>query len=298
MAQVPYTIGPIVYDTTLIRDIRSGSDNPNVTKISLSGSGSVERTFVAINSIRPQMNFVTGDIKNSLNTLGGIDGVGFSASELISYLKKMSDGGQVAAGSSHIKRTVAKGLLLPQSLNMPSGQEATLNYMLHMVSTDGVTSPYTQQTAQALPAGSDAAAEAYILGAVTLNGTQLEGVSDVTLNFGLTPWVLAGDGLIYPTFSCVTKRVLLFTITARDAETFVSWGLDGQAQSVTDSTIVLQDILEGGIRGSTPITMTIDEGMMHTDALSYSDGSPVENTILFEVAYDGTAAPVVFTGLS
>jgi hypothetical protein len=60
----------------------------------------------------------------------------------------------------------------------------------------------------------------------------------------------------------------------------------------------VQDLAEGGVRGSSPITCSIDEGILYADNVSLSDGAHARHAILIKPTYDGTALPLAWSGLA
>jgi hypothetical protein len=291
-----YTIAGISAGGTIFKDIRDTTLSPNLQMALLGASGTAYQTFVAIAAMRPALDFSSGDLKTILAKLTNQIALAISGDFLI-WFQKMAEGGVRSAGSTHTKGTVAKGLLIPVSISLRDGQDATITCQLLMTSADGSTSPLALTGSQALVAAAGAAA-GWTLGPVSINGTALEGVEEVTINFGISPAVLGASGMIYPTFAGVMRVDPTISIVAASIDEFISWGLTGAAQGATDSTIYIQDMAEGGVRGSAPIICTVDEGMFVSDAVPAADGQHTRHRITLKPTYDGTALPLAWTGLS
>jgi hypothetical protein len=291
-----YTIAGVSAGGTVFKDIRDSTLSPNLQMALLGASGTGFKTFVAVQRIAPVLDFTSGDIKAILAKLTNQIALAIDGDFLL-YFQKMAEGGVRSAGSTHTKGTVAKGILIPQSISLRDGADATITCQLIMTSADGSTTPLALAGSQALIAAAGAAA-GWTLGPVTINGTALEGVEDVTINFGVSPQVLGASGMVYPTFAGVMSVDPSITITAASIDEFISWGLDGIVQSATDSTIEIQDMAEGGVRGSAPIICTIDEALFATGSVKAADGQHTRHAITIKPTFDGTALPLAWSGLT
>ena len=134
------------------------------------------------------------------------------------------------------------------------------------------------------------------MGAVSINGSAVDGLTEVDIEFGFNPSVIGGTQ--YPTACGAAKRNPKITIQSSDISLFEAVGLTGAAQGASDSTINLDDILEGGIRGSTPIVFTLDEGHIGVDGIRGAGGELMGQEIVYTPTYDGTAAWAVLSGLT
>ena len=298
-----YTIAAIKHATTVIKGIQNYTLNPQVAAILLSGSGGVDAGFSAIGEIRPELGFETTAIKTALANLGGINGIPIAASNFDFWLQKTITGALRAGATSHIKCTPVAGIVVPGVISMPSGRQASISYRAGFISADGVASPIAVTASQSLDAGQGPADEAWTFGGVAVNGSALAGVDDVTLDFGIELWVTTADGKVYPIHVCIASRRPVITISTKDLGAFQTWGvsgsnwLEGQVQSESDSVITLSDMTEGGVRGSSPITFTIDAGMMFFNAITGQDGERLGGQVTLIPTWDGTADVIVMSGL-
>lgn len=291
-----YTISAVKDSTNLIKGIKSSNIPPGVTQLISRGSGAVDNTFISIGEIRPEFNFTTSAVKTALNSLGGIEGKAIS--NLTWFLQKYLADGKRAGDLSHIKIVGANGLIVPTAIRAVQSQEAVIDYRAIFRSADGTTSPLAFTADQSLEAGQDSVSEIYTLGPVSLNGIPQGGIVDFTINFGWDIFVNIVDGKVYPTEIVINTRSFFITITTRDVSKFSTWGLAGQAQGVTDSTLQLLDQTEAGVRGTSPITFSIDAGSMMFTAIPGPDGTPIAATLTLTPTYDGVADPIVISGLT
>jgi len=291
------TISAIKHKTTLLTGIQSTGINPNLQQMILAAGGSAHPSFVGIGQISPEITFACHAIKTCLAGLGGKDGIAIDTN-LDLWFQKLTAGGLRAGDESHTKVTAANGMIIPVSISASQGQPAVINYRVVIVSADGSTSPLAFTASQSLESGQDVNSEVYTLGAVTLNDTQLEGVDSWSLNFGNDVWINHANGLVYPTEVGIMNQAPSFSVSTADAGKFATWELVGLAQNDTDSTVVLQDQAAGGVRGSSPITFSIDDGMAVFDNLSGAQGSRYAGSVTITPVYDGTAAIIAITGLT
>jgi len=291
-----YVISAFKHSTTLIKGIQDSRLNPNLEQMIVGGSGAPSPSLVGVSQIRPELAIVTTEIKNALANCGGITGAALSSD--VFYFQKLLEGGLRAGTLAHIKVTAATGMIIPVSINAVQGQPATLNYLVVMTSADGSASPIAILGSQSLETGQDVTDEVYTMGPIEINGTALEGITSWTLNFGNVPWVNIADGHVYPTEVGIRGQGPTIIARSRDVEAFQTWDIAGLAQNDTDSTIILHDQLAGGVRGSSPITFSVDAGMAHFQDLGAAHPNTIEGGVLITPVNDGTNDILAVTGLT
>lgn len=297
-----YTIGGIKFGLTgaaaMIKGIENSQLSAGLSKFLLAGSGQVEATTGGIGEVRPSLNFSTTAVKTALNAFGGADGIAIAAATTDPFefwLQKSAAGGLRASGANHIKCSATTGIIVPQTLSMPAGRQASLSYLAIFLSSDGTTAPLAIAGTTALDAGQAGADEAFVLGPVSLNGTVLTNVSSVEFDFGLS--LFEGVANPYLTEIAINSRRPRFTISTLDGDAFAAWGLY-QSQDVTDSVINLYPVSEGAVPTSSgAVTFTIDQGVMSFDSFGGQHGEKASGTVTIEPSYDGTAATVAIAGL-
>ena len=288
---IRYTLGAYKHSATVIKGIQDSSIAPGLQQLLTGGSGAVDASMISIGQIDTRISFTSTMVGTALHNLIGIDGAAISSDVL--YFQKMADDGLRAGATSHISATIANGLILPVSIQANQGGQATISLLAIPRSSDGTTSPIVMVANASLEANQDITTEAYTLGAVTLNGTELEGVSSWRFDFGIVPDITFGSGHVYPTMLGVMSRNPSFTIQTFDIAKFQAWTETGLAQTSTDSTVVLQDQEAGGVRGSLPITFTIDEGMAFFENVGGSHGAKAAGTVRIVPVSDGLVDVVV-----
>lgn len=290
-----YTISAVKHNLTFIKGVQNLGLNPALQQIISSGSGAVDPTFSSVGQLQPEMTFDASAIKTALANLGGIDGIALN--NFIFWFQKMVAGGKRASGLAHTKVTAASGIIIPTRIDAPKlPGEATISYRIVPVSADGDASPLAIAADQALEAGQDQISEAYVTGPIVINGVALDGVESWTLDFGITLEIV--NVHIYPTFVGIMSRAPFFTARTFDIDTFESWDIDGVAQGASNSTIQLLDQVEGGARGSSPITFIIDAGMVHFESLDGRHGQRFGGSVRITPTSDGVADIIAISGIS
>ena len=291
-----YTLSAYKHSSTLITGIQSLGLNPNLEQIISRGSGAVDPTFASVGKIQPEIVFDTTAIKTALAAIG-IDGAALSSD--VFFFQKLAAGGTREGALKNPKITAATGMIIPVTIKAAAPPaEAVLSMRAVPTSADGAASPLAILADQSLEADQDQVAEVYVLGEVEVNGTELEGVDDLTIDFGIDLLIDYGSGHIYPTFVGIRKRDPIITARTWDLDAFMSWDIAGVVQGESDSTVKLQDQTEGGVRGSSPITFTIDAGMAHFESLNADDPELFRGSAKLTPTSDGTDAIIVISGLT
>ncbi len=290
-----YIIDVFKHASTGINGIVQSSFDAQLERLILHGGSQLDPGFVGVPRSAPQIEFTTTQIKTALANLGGIAGIAIAASNALIFFSRTADGGLRAAGAINGKGTIVAGYVFPVRIRATL-TSCEISYLVVMLSADGTTAPVAFVYNVAMDATSAPVAEAYVLGAVEINGTAVDGLTDVDIEFGFAPTVIGG--LQYATACGAATRNSKITIRSTDLSLFESVGITGAAQGETDSVINLDDMSEGSIRGSAPITVTVDEGHIGVDAIRGPDKELLGQEIVITPTWDGTAAVMVLGGLT
>ena len=291
-----YVISAYKHDSTLIKAIQNLSLNPGMQLLISSGSGAVDPTFVSGGQIQPEVTFDTLAIKTALANIGGISGDALTSDYF--FFQQMVNYALRGGALKHTKITMATGIIIPVSIQASQGGEASISYRIIPTSADGSASPLSVTADQSLDGDQDLVDEVYTLGSIEINGTELEGIETVTIDFGIELHVGIGSGHIYPTFVGVMRRAPSITARTFDLDAFETWLETGVAQGESDSVVNLIDQAQAGVRGSTPITFTIDEAMMIFESIDGTHGQRMGGLVRITPVWDGTAAILVVGGIS
>lgn len=291
-----YTISAYKHSSTLIKGVQDLKLPPNLQQLLSRGSGAVDPTHVSVGKIQPEIGFNTTAIKTALANVGGISGAALANDTF--YFQRLLADGKRGGASLNIKVVAASGIIVPTQLRAAQSGEALLGYRAVPRSSNGVLSPLAFTTLQSLETGQDQVSEVYTMGPVTINGAALPGVEDVLLDFGINLEIITCDGGTYPTFVGIQTRAPFFTIRTFDLDLLATWDIDGIVQGATDSTIQLLDQVEGGARGSAPITFSVDAGMAHYEDINGNDGQRIGGSVRVTPTWDGTNDIIAIAGIS
>ncbi len=294
-----YTMHAVVIDRVsdlVIGGITDQAIAPGLSEMLLAGDGAVDPTYVAVAESRPVISFTSTDVVSLLaegSDTFAVAGLKLSASAIAkAFLQKLDEGGTRAGAGNHVSVAVNEGIMVPRTLTAADNQPATLTCDI-VATFDGSNAPLVITDSQNL-LGTAAVSTAYVQGPVTLNGSGLDGVQSITVDFGIELMVLSGDGAVYPTYVAIASRRPRITVRVSDAGALADWGLTGTAQSATDSLVWLRKVTEGGTRVADVteehIKITIDEGLISVGAVSGSHGSYQGCDVTITPTYDGTNA--------
>ena len=123
-------------------------------------------------------------------------------------------------------------------------------------------------------------------------------VESFEIDFGIQPEVTFPNGLVYPTNVSIMTIAPSITIGTPDIDTVIdTLGIAGAAQGITDSTLTLVDVTQGGTRGSSPITFTIDEGRIGFGSAEASHGGKATSQLVITPVYDAFEEVIAITGI-
>lgn len=295
-----YTLYAININKTadvLLKQIVSQSMSAGLRKIIEASDGEVDPRYVAVMDQRPTMGFSTTDIKTALD-LAGISGHEIDVDDgaqgaLEMFFQKLAEGGTRAGAGNHMKLAVNEGILIPVTLSASQGGRATLTYLC-VCTYDGTNNPIVIAISQDLAAGTPGTAVLWTLGPIELNGTLVNGIVDVSINFGIDLRIDASDGEHWARFVAIMNRQPSVSFSTPDVGLFNTLGLSGAAQGATDSLVYLRKLAEGSTRVADAtaehIKITVDEGHINVEDITTEHGQRAGVTGIITPTYDGTNA--------
>lgn len=255
------------------------SINPQLTTATQASDGEVYNTMAFLQSGEAVASTTTADLKeffDECGTTGMLVDSGVNGDGIIIYYQKYAQGGTRASGSVQHKTTIGDGLLVPRTLNMPHRGICSLSADTLAISSNGVLNPLTFAETGALPAATYPAVDAtFTLGKVDLNSTQIQGVTNVSIDFGLQVIRESADSDIYPTFVSVQMIQPAITISTKhlsDTTTLTEAGVEYAASTVK---IYARKRDEGGtfVADGTSEHISFTMGKCRVDPVSISGGA-------------------------
>ncbi len=298
MAIATHYLYAVDIDSTLFDQVTDFGIDPRLQEAILGSDGGVYPTYAGLNSQAPAISFTLTGIAAAL-AKAGLTGFKVEAgSTAVCYFQKGAAGGTRAGATSHFKQTVGNGIIVPRQINAGQDAPATISYELIPISTDGAATPIAFATGQSL-AGSPSVSEIFYCGKVMINNTQLEGIQNITVDFGIQLEVIAADGHVFPTYVGIRLIQPSITIRTLDVLALNTFGISGVAQGASDSIVYLRKGLSGGARTADAtaehISFTIDEGRISVTNVGGSHGPPSMSDVRISPVYDGTYLPLVIS---
>lgn len=259
------------------------------------GAGAVDPSFMSLLSIEPVISVTATELTKILAVFGN-DGLCIGSAQTYTdvqfYFVQLGKCAPRLGSTNHIKVTMNEGLIIPTTLTASQGQTATLGLEFH-ASYDGTNAPLSFATSQALPATA-AISQQFTLGPVKINGTELLGVQQTTVNWGINLAKEKGAGQVYPTFIGITQRQPSIEVRTKKLTSISTFGLTGTAQGATDSVIYFRKQSANGTlvadATSEHISVTIDDGIITVPTTGSQNNQTGDSTVKITPVYDGTNA--------
>lgn len=257
--------------------------NGNVQVLAGRGSGNVAADAHFVTNSTPIATFTSLDVAGVLaanSAAFASAGLSVASGTITLPFSSRISGGSYAGTGAHTTITAANGLIIPTSLNIPGTGPASINLEVHYQSTDGITLPFTVATNANRTNGAFNAQ--HRLHPASINGSAVAGLSNVTVNFGLTVEENSDlDGFIYPTAHYILETNPTIDLTFRDKSAWETLGPLFTAQ--TAAVINLRKMAPGGtvVAAGTGehITLTFADGIISAEQIGGQGTARGESTI-------------------
>lgn len=213
--------------------------------------GSVYNSFGALVSGAPAVRLSTTDLKTLFDACGitgmAVDNDGDNDGVRI-YWQRMAAGGtrDAAAAGTHVETIIANGLMVLRSLELSHQSPAVASAEI-FARKESSTAPLAFDEAANLTSGVNPASDVqWTLGKVTLNATDLEGLSSVSLDFGVQVLPDAKDSDIYPTFLSIARIQPVLTIRGAHIDITGTLTEDGVYYTASQVVFYAKKRSEGG----------------------------------------------------
>jgi len=271
--------------------------SPQISKRLTGADGAVFNTHAAVRNQEPRLTFTTSKLATVLAKIG-IQGLPISSDAdepgLEAFLQKTVEGGTRASGAEHQKLTIKKGIIVPRTLN--AGLDGADLDLEAIATWDGTNDPIIVADNQALT-GTPSVSELFCVGPAYINGASLEGIQNISIDFGIQVTLRYHQGDVWPHWSGIMLIQPVITITTDDALTLSTFGLSGTAQGETNSVIYLRKTQKNGTRVANDvaehISFTVDDGHISVDNVRGPHGSILASVVRIDPIYDGTNDPIV-----
>jgi len=213
-----------------IKQIRNQRIAAGIDLMQEKPAGHLHDMFVANQRTRPMIEFSTPQIATVLG-LAGVAGAA-PGGAVTAYLKRAAQVGNVArVTTSHKKIVVNSSLLYWQQIRLPHNGVGEVQCTL-CAQYDGTNAPYVYTGSVAL-ASTLSASEYFGAGPVTINGTSIPGVQEITIQSGVQLMQEGGESEEYDTFVGTEQTNVIVTIQTKEV---VNWSTLGLAGIALDGT--------------------------------------------------------------
>lgn len=293
VATAHYLHGLLLPSAVFISELTDTTPKTNTDFITGFAAGHPQPLFKGVRGQRPDVTFRTPMVATALNAMG-LFGYDASGGNTDLYYKKAADFGSrtAAASSAHKRLRATQGLLYWRSLRVSHQQDAELDCRL-CLTWDGTNNPIVPAGSTAL-AGTSVGVEWFTLGPVMVNGSQLPGVQEVSIDLRLNVHERGSDGEIWPTFANIRDCNPIVTVKTLELDPWSALGLAGQP--ITSLIVYLRKKAANGhnVANATTehISFTATNGIEVPDDIGAGANNEAMTTIPFEIAAPNAAGNV------
>ena len=246
---------------------------------------------------KPVMEFTTPEIDVILNSIG-VGGASFGA--IVTYFKKTAaTGSDARASATHRKITINSSYGHWTTLNLPHNGQGEINVTLTAV-YDGTNNPFVYAGSSAL-SGNLGAGTHFGAGPVSINGTPVPGVQEITVESGVRLIQAGSSSEVWDTFVGLEMTEPKVTIRTLENINWVTLGLAGTALDGTNGLVFYaRKFAQNGARVADATAQHVKFiGLLGTAIPVDSSGqgsSPISDTLVCElISSSDSVAPLTGT---
>lgn len=209
------------------------------------------------------------------------------------FAAKRSVGGIYSGSSDHRRLSIAAGLFAARQISCQHLGDAEIDCDVMGISSTGLTSPIVIADNVALPTFDPANDERFTLGPIEVGGIALEGVTDITIDFGITEDWRSTDSKPFPTDASVqsylpTIRINGLTQAWLGASGFTALGAEAEQ---ADTEIYFRKRAHGGVFVADETEEHIKiaaAGLVRVEGGDTSGNEDAPISLVIDVVHDGT----------
>lgn len=287
-----YVLHGISTPSDFISQITSARPSPRIQAMQGVPSGLPYSLFTYNMTQTPDITFDSTQVKALLDTTGVTLGDISGGNTDLMFKATTNKGARVAdATTSHIRLRAAEAVIIPQSISAADGQPATMTARI-IALYDGTNEPIVPAGSLAL-AGTPVSEDHFTVGPVSIYSSAVNGVQDITIDFGITLIERRGDGELYTSWTCIQEQKPVVTIRTL-TNPWPTYGLNGTALSAL-SVWFRKCAQTARVANATAehILFTASAGLITIDETSSGGNEPAMTTIKIMVdAPDATTHPL------
>lgn len=212
-----YTLYALRIGETVIDQILSQNIDPGLTEMMESGDSSLDNEHVSASAQTATVRFRTSAIAEALDAIsvsGLVIDEGNDSNGIDLWFRKRAMGGGFKSGED-LLMVVNLGILIPITTTATHPDRAETDCLLHLV-WDGTNAPIVITKNQTAPALSPTIAAIHTIGPWWVNNTQLLGMRNMTVNYGLNVATKSSDGDVWPRSAHIESRGASMTGSSSD----------------------------------------------------------------------------------
>lgn len=204
-----YGVGPTDLDLAQMQNFQL---SPNITKSRVRAGGSVDALAFIVSRGRPQVTFGTRDLATYFGQVSPTLGLPITGDAIFREFERDED--DIWTGNGMTYTAGGGGFLIPQSLSASiDGPDGAVLTSMFLPYWDGTNLPLVAAEGSMSGAPTVAFGSQFFLGPVYHNSTEIRGITQSSVDFGLT---LSGAPLTpgpYDRSSAITDRQPVFSFT-------------------------------------------------------------------------------------
>jgi len=287
----------IISGSNVITEFTGLEVSPRMDLFLANSAGMVDPLFVANRGLRPDFSFGTPQLKSALD-ISGVTIADLSSGNTDLIFRAGEDAAAMAAAattSGHRFRAAA-GIFEVTSVSAGHRTEASAQCRM-ICAYDGTNVPLVYTGSVATSSITPASALHYLAGPCFLNGTQINAIQSIQIDFGRQVLQIGSDGELYDTFNCEIEARPTITITAINTGGWSTTGITGVA--VTSGSFYFRKMgAVGPVADATAghVKFAVTNGLACIENTSGDGRTPNMTTFkIYPVAASATAKALVLT---
>lgn len=227
--------------TTNLQQIEGVSVSYNTNRSEIIPGGAVDRAHIGVASATPTVQLTTRDLSTFFTAVSATTGLcltTYVATNTTLRYQERSACSTFETGSTHETLTIVEGFIFPQTLSAGQDDADGASLTAQIVALwDGTNDPITKSTGVDFSsAPAPAYTSRYFMGPVYHNSSQIAGVTQVSVDFGIGFSAKMFDGNPYAKLGSIVTRQPRFTFTTAKLDALSALNAFGRA--ITNSFAV------------------------------------------------------------
>lgn len=289
-----YQLYAVKLGSTLFQELQDATINGNVTDLIEVPVGFNMPLFVAANGERPEITFGTHQIKTALGLLG-LAGGDAGIAKLLGRKIANKTGPVAVASTVHSSWTASASLGLIQQITAGNRQRAQASLRIVMLKS-GSTAALVYSGSAAVDAFTTAA-EHYVLGPISIDGSVIEGTNDLQIALNPATEESEDNYESEPIFAAVRATQPVVTFTTTDPGVWALHNTEigtSTANGLKVNLIKMEaNKLQYASAGSNHIVFAGAFGKVRCESIGGS--KQLTRVVVIPVSEDGSAAPLTAT---